>query len=66
MTEQFMPKKTDKDVLDELITWYEQNKPEAGKVIKVRFSEKELEKFANATATPNTYSYRERLLERAP
>lgn len=36
MTEQFMPKKTDLDKLNELIDWYEKNKPQAGKVIQVK------------------------------
>lgn len=63
MTEQFLAKKTDQDRLNELIDWYTQFKPDAGKVIPVRFPEKKLEKFATKNEN-GLWSYRGRLLER--
>lgn len=49
MTEEFLPKKTDKDKLDELITWYERNKPQAGKVIQVKLPPEKVAKMVGYT-----------------
>jgi hypothetical protein len=65
MTSQTLDKKSDLDRLNELIDWYQANKPDAGKIIKVRFDEKKLEKFATKQEN-GLYAYRGRLLERVP
>lgn len=66
MTQQTLPKKTDQDRLDELIDWYTKNKPDAGQVIQVRFSETELKKFGAVQSAANKlqWAYRGRTLER--
>lgn len=56
-------KKTDKDRLDELIDWYNQNKPLPGRVIKVRFATKDLLKFATKILDTNQWSYRNVVLD---
>lgn len=59
--------KTDLDRLNDLIDWYNQFKPEAGKVIQVKMSERYLKWFAKPVpGEPNRWSYRDRLLERVP
>lgn len=59
--------KTDLDKLNELIDWYNKFKPQAGKVIKVRFEEGHLNRFAKPVpGKPNFWAYRDRLLERLP
>lgn len=65
MTIETLAKKTDKDRLDDLINWYEKNKPDAGRVIPVKLREKELATFATADANnPVHWHYRGRILER--
>lgn len=63
---QTMQRKTEQDRLNELIDWYTKFKPEAGHVIQVRFSEKELKKFGAVQCAANKlqWSYRGRTLER--
>lgn len=65
MTQESMARETDKDRLDKLIDWYNQNKPEPGRVIRVKFPVKELVKFATPTERPDRFAYRNVILERA-
>lgn len=59
--------KTDLDRLNDLIDWYNQFKPQAGQVIKVKMSEDYLKLFAKPLRDrPNFWEYRNRLLERMP
>lgn len=58
------PRDTDWGRLDDLIDWYERFKPQAGKVIQVRFETKELLLHCIATEIPNEYRYRGRILQR--
>lgn len=65
MTIELLAKKTDWDRLNDLIDWYEKFKPDAGKMIMVRFSTKELKRFATENEN-GTWNYRNRLLARVP
>lgn len=56
--------KTDLDRLNELIDWYNAWKPEAGKIIAVRFTSEQLNEFATRIAGTNQWRYRDRILER--
>lgn len=55
--------KTDLERLNELIDWYNQFKPQAGRVIQVRFSTQQLERFAERIEGTHHWRYRERILE---
>jgi hypothetical protein len=46
--------------LDELIAWYDANKPEAGKQIPVRCTRDTVRKFAKRTRKGGAFMYRER------
>lgn len=58
-----MRRQHDVDKLNELIDWYNKFKPQAGKVIQVRFTTTQLKKFAVPIAGTNKWRYRERVLE---
>lgn len=66
MTQQTLAKKTEQDRLNELIDWYTKYKPDAGQVIQVRFTEKDLEKFGAVQSAANKlqWAYRGRTLQR--
>lgn len=61
-----LPRKTDQDRLNELIEFYTKHKPDAGRVIQVRFDESQLRKFGAVQESANKlrWSYRGRTLER--
>jgi hypothetical protein len=65
---QMLAKKTEQDKLNDLIDWYTKNKPDAGKVIQVRFPESQLRKFGAVQSAANKlqWAYRGRTLERIP
>lgn len=57
--------KSDLDRLNELIEWYDRfGKPDAGRIIAVRFSESELNGFATPIPGTRQWRYRNRILER--
>lgn len=57
--------KSDQDRLNDLIDWYEKNKPNAGRVIQVNISPEYLDKFAKKIPDePKRWNYRGRILER--
>lgn len=57
------PTPTDLDKLNELIDWYNRNKPTAGQLIRVKFPIKQLQKFAHPVeGEPNHWHYRGRIL----
>lgn len=62
-----LPPKSDYDKLNELIDWYEKfGRPEAGKIIAVKFSQERLNEFATRIEGTNRWRYRERILEKVP
>lgn len=63
---QTMQKKTEQDRLNDLIDWYAKYKPDAGQVIQVRFTERDLKKFGAVQSSTNKlqWAYRGRTLER--
>jgi hypothetical protein len=52
---------TVRENLDELISWYEKNKPEAGRTITVQATADTLEKFATLGAD-GKFHYRDRII----
>lgn len=58
------PPKTDLDRLNELIDWYQRYKPDAGKVIQMRFSIDYMAKHFGEPNEEGLSPYRDRLLRR--
>lgn len=57
-----VPRETEKDQVDKLITFYEQNRPNAGRTIDVNIPRKKLRKFIEHEVDEDHFRYRNRVL----